>query len=119
MSALFVGNGSGARVLGFSEQWTAPTPRSPWRYGGAVRPAALVPDRGAADDSRGHGHRVAPSGSRGSPRPISWSNGDEALLLEINPRPGATLDIFDCGAMPLLRLHVEAVRDGKTAAARG
>ncbi len=39
-------------------------------------------------------------------------NGDEALLLEINPRPGATLDIFDCGATPLLRLHLEAIRDG-------
>jgi predicted ATP-grasp superfamily ATP-dependent carboligase len=37
----------------------------------------------------------------------------QALLLEINPRPGATLDIFDCGAKPLLRLHVEAVREDK------
>ena len=33
-----------ARVLGFSEQWTAPSPRSPFRYGGAVRPASLPAD---------------------------------------------------------------------------
>ncbi len=33
------------------------------------------------------------------------------LLLEINPRPGATLDIFDSGAKPLMRLHLEAVRE--------
>ena len=39
------------------------------------------------------------------------ANEGEALLLEINPRPGATLDIFDCGATPLLRLHVNAVKD--------
>jgi predicted ATP-grasp superfamily ATP-dependent carboligase len=38
---------------------------------------------------------------------------EDPLLLEINPRPGATLDIFDRGARPLLRLHLEAVRQGK------
>ena len=37
----------------------------------------------------------------------------DALLLEINPRPGATLDIFDCGATPLLGLHVSAVKEAK------
>ncbi len=42
VSALFVANGREARVLGFSEQWTAPSKRSPWRYGGAVRPARLA-----------------------------------------------------------------------------
>jgi len=42
VSALFVANGEKARVLGFSEQWTAPCKRSPWRYGGAVRPARLA-----------------------------------------------------------------------------
>ncbi len=41
---------------------------------------------------------------------------EEALLLEINPRPGATLDIFDCGATPLLRLHLDAVRRQAAAA---
>jgi uncharacterized protein len=35
----------------------------------------------------------------------------DALLLEINPRPGATLDIFDRGAKPLMRLHLEAIRE--------
>ncbi len=36
-----------------------------------------------------------------------------ALLLEINPRPGATLDIFDEEIQPLLKLHLDAVLDGK------
>jgi predicted ATP-grasp superfamily ATP-dependent carboligase len=39
--------------------------------------------------------------------------GEDALLLEVNPRPGATLDIFDCGATPLLRLHLEAIGEAK------
>ena len=36
-------------------------------------------------------------------------NGEDFHLLEINPRPGATLDIFDSEAEPLLRIHLEAV----------
>ena len=71
VSALFVGNGSDARVLGFSEQWTAPTPKSLWRYGGAVRPAALSP--ASARRMASAVMRIArPSRSRGSPPPISW-----------------------------------------------
>ena len=112
VSALFVGNGNGARVLGFSEQWTAPAPRSPWRYGGAVRPAAL-PDAIARRMASAI-MRIARSFEiKGLASADFMVNGDEALLLEINPRPGATLDIFDCGAQPLLRLHLEALREGK------
>jgi uncharacterized protein len=40
-------------------------------------------------------------------------NGEDALLLEINPRPGATLDIFDSGRSPLIQLHLDALMDGK------
>jgi predicted ATP-grasp superfamily ATP-dependent carboligase len=41
--------------------------------------------------------------------------GEEAHLLEINPRPGATLDIFDGEAEPLLRIHLEAVLEQRLA----
>ena len=41
VSALFVANGKDARVLGFSEQWTAPMRGRPFRYGGAVRTQSL------------------------------------------------------------------------------
>ena len=37
-------------------------------------------------------------------------DGDAGLhLIEINPRPGATLDIFDSDQTPLLREHLRAV----------
>jgi uncharacterized protein len=112
VSALFVGNGSGARVLGFSEQWTAPRPPSLWRYGGAVRPAALTSKvaRQMASAVMGVARSFQIKGLASADFVV---NGGEALLLEINPRPGATLDIFDCGARPLLRLHLEAVNEGK------
>ncbi|MGZ3327833.1 MAG: ATP-grasp domain-containing protein [Xanthobacteraceae bacterium] len=41
VSALFLADGHRAMVLGFSAQWSAPTPTQPFRYGGAVHPAAL------------------------------------------------------------------------------
>src|SRR6266852_3880795 len=43
VSALLLANGVSAVVLGFSEQWACPTPRQPFRYGGAVRPADIAP----------------------------------------------------------------------------
>jgi predicted ATP-grasp superfamily ATP-dependent carboligase len=111
VSALFVGNVADARVLGFSEQWTAPSPNSLWRYGGAVRPAALAPAvaRQMASAVAGVARSFKIKGLASADFLV---NDGEALLLEINPRPGATLDIFDCGATPLMRLHLQAVSEG-------
>jgi uncharacterized protein len=112
VSALFAGTGTSARVLGFSEQWAAPTPRVKWRYGGAARPAELSRDLEArlTDDVE----RVAKYFAlRGLGSADFLVNGDEARLLEVNPRPGATLDIFDSEAEPLLRIHLEAVLDNR------
>jgi predicted ATP-grasp superfamily ATP-dependent carboligase len=38
------------------------------------------------------------------------------LLLEVNPRPGATLDVFDDAAGTVFKAHVEAARGGDPAA---
>jgi uncharacterized protein len=117
ISALFVGNGKSARVLGFSEQWTASTKRSPWRYGGAVRPAELGEDA-QARITRAVGLAVTEFELKGLGSADFILAADGPLLLEINPRPGATLDIFDSEersseASPLLRLHLDAVTTGK------
>ncbi|RWJ19075.1 MAG: hypothetical protein EOR26_32485, partial [Mesorhizobium sp.] len=37
ISALFVGDGQTADIVGFSQQWASPAPATPYRYGGAVR----------------------------------------------------------------------------------
>ena len=112
VSALFVGNGQEARVLGFSEQWTAPTKRSPWRYGGAVRPADLC-EAAQASMTRAVHLLVAAFGLKGLGSADFIVGAQGPLLLEINPRPGATLDIFDTEAAPLLRLHLDAVLEGQ------
>lgn len=113
VSALFVGNGDRARVLGFSEQWTAPRRGARWRYGGAVRPAELSPELESgmtrAVERVAQAFELKGLGSAD----FLVNDGEKAksrvLLLEINPRPGATLDIFDSEAQPLLRLHLGAV----------
>jgi len=112
VSALFVANGEKARVLGFSEQWTAPCKRSPWRYGGAVRPARLA---AAAKEAMVAAveHVTSAFSIKGLASADFMVHGQGAMLLEINPRPGATLDIFDSAAKPLLGLHLDAVMQGK------
>ncbi len=112
VSALFVANGEEARVLGFSEQWTAPSKRSPWRYGGAVRPARLAAAAKEAMVSAVE-HVTSAFSIKGLASADFMVHGQSAMLLEINPRPGATLDIFDSAASPLLGLHLDAVTQGK------
>jgi predicted ATP-grasp superfamily ATP-dependent carboligase len=111
LSALFVANGYETRVLGFSAQWTAPARGRPFRYGGAVRIPEPAPR--SAEAMRLAVERVAPAFAlKGLGSADFMVQGDHAHLLEINPRPGATLDIFDADAEPLLGLHLDAVLRG-------
>ena len=108
VSALFAAARDGVRMLGFSEQWRAPSAAEPFRFGGAVRPAQLPP-RGEAE--LGEAVRLAARefGLLGlNSADFIWGE-NGWWLLEINPRPGATLDIFDSAAAPLFSLHLAAV----------
>ncbi len=107
VSALFLADRRQAMTLGFSTQWAAPTALRKFRYGGAVRPAALTP--GMADELAAALHRLMQA------IPLVGLNsadflvdGDEFRLLEINPRPGATLDVFEPTEGSLFALHVAA-----------
>lgn len=107
VAALFLADGERAAVLGFSAQWSSPTPRLPYRYGGAVRPATLMP-------------RTEEMLSAAVSRLAAWFSlvglnsadflvdGDRFWLLEINPRPGATIDIFELPQGSLFALHMMA-----------
>ncbi len=108
VSALFVANGQNVRVLGLSEQWTAPAPGKPWRYGGAVCPAT-VPDSTAAQMERATLGVAKVFGLKGLASADFVLTETEIYLLEINPRPGATLDIYACANQPPLALHLDAL----------
>ncbi|MET0313642.1 MAG: ATP-grasp domain-containing protein [Hansschlegelia sp.] len=110
ISALFLADGASARVVGFSEQWLDPAPGAPFRYGGAVGPIALPADL-AAQVAADLDRITRATGLVGlaSADMIVPEGGPSYWMLEINPRPGATLDVFDRGDMPsLLRLHIDA-----------
>jgi predicted ATP-grasp superfamily ATP-dependent carboligase len=107
VSALLLGDGRGAAILGFSEQWSSPTARQPFRYGGAVRPAAIAPT--LCDALTAAVRRLAGA------IPLLGLNsadflvdGENFWILEINTRPSATLEIFEPPEESLFALHVAA-----------
>ena len=107
VAALFLADGERAAVLGFSAQWSLPTPRQPYRYGGAVRPATLAPR--TADLLSAAVHRLAAVMSLVGLNSADFLvDGERFWLLEINPRPGATLDIFEPPEGSLFALHMAA-----------
>jgi predicted ATP-grasp superfamily ATP-dependent carboligase len=115
IAALFVSNGERAVVLGFSAQWSSPTPRQPYRYGGAVRPANLA--AAIADRLDAAVRKLAAAFSLVGLNSADFLvDGESIWLLEINPRPGATLDIFEPLGGSLFALHMAACR-GKLFAA--
>ncbi|HEX6841165.1 MAG TPA: ATP-grasp domain-containing protein, partial [Stellaceae bacterium] len=109
VSAAFVADGRSARVLGFSEQWTDGDGMAMFRYGGCVGPlalpAALASAIAAACDAI-----TQALGLVGLNSLDLLVDGERWHIIEINPRPGASLDIFDGerGAS-LWRLHLDAV----------
>lgn len=114
ISALFLARDDAARIIGFSRQWSSPSPTSPFRYGGAVR--LLRFDRNKKDQiSRWLDKLVRHTGLVGLCSADFIDGPDGLHLIEINPRPGATLDIFDSDTAPLLNEHLRAVRGEKIA----
>ena len=107
ISALLLCDGCRLLVLGFSAQWTAPAPQYPFRYGGAVGPAPLADSVKAA--------MTAAMERLNSVIPLVGLNsadfvvdGDKFHLLEVNPRPSATFDLFEPDGISLFALHLDA-----------
>jgi predicted ATP-grasp superfamily ATP-dependent carboligase len=107
VSALFIGDGKTARIVGFSRQWTSPAPAMPYRYGGAVRLKRF--GRAQAEMIGGWISGLTQrAGLVGLCSADLIHGADGYTLLEINPRPGATLDIFDDADAPLMQAHLDA-----------
>jgi len=109
VSAAFVADGRSARVLGFSEQWTAGDAAAMFRYGGCAGPLAL-PAALAAGIEAACDAIAAALGLVGLNSLDLLIDGERWHVIEVNPRPGASLDIFDglCGAS-LWRMHLDGV----------
>jgi predicted ATP-grasp superfamily ATP-dependent carboligase len=93
LSLLFLADGRSFQAVGFSWQWVAGSDKHPYRYGGAVRPAELQAEM--QDDIKSAiGRLVKVTGLWGL-NSADFIIGEKWWLIEINPRPGATLDVFD------------------------
>lgn len=116
VSACFVADGRLSACLGFSEQWTDGTADAPYRYGGCAGPA-LLPPALAGRIEEACAALVSATGLVGLNSLDLLVEGESFQVIEVNPRPGATLDIFDgiiadgTGRMKgsLWRAHLDAV----------
>ena len=107
VSVLAIARRDGVQIAGFSRQWCAGAEPRPYRYGGAVGPIRLDARTEAAmiDAVRGVCRALGLAGL------VSFDfllSGGIPHLLEVNPRPGATLDVFDDAEGALFRAHLAA-----------
>jgi uncharacterized protein len=107
VSALFLASEKKAETIGLSMQWTAPTPAAPFRYGGAAGPVDIGPVR-AEEITRAVAAIAAELNLVGLNSADFLVSPDTVWLLEINPRPGATLDVFESNESPLFARHIAA-----------
>ena len=107
ISALFLASKKKAEIIGLSTQWTAPTPASPFRYGGAAGPVEIDPAQ-AGEVARSVAAIASELDLVGLNSADFLVSADAVWLIEINPRPGATLDVFDSNETPLFARHIAA-----------
>jgi predicted ATP-grasp superfamily ATP-dependent carboligase len=106
VAALVLANGAEAIVLGFTAQWCDPADHAPFRYGGAVRPAAL--DAAVETQLDKAARAVVEDLALVGLNSVDFLvDGDRWSLIEVNPRPGATLDVFEPEAK-LFAMHMSA-----------
>jgi uncharacterized protein len=107
VSLAFLADGRRAEPVGSTQQWASPARSKPFRYGGAAFPAELPPAlAGRLED---WAERLARAFAlRGLCSADLLVEGDRAVLLEVNARPGATVDLLDRARPGLFAAHVEA-----------
>lgn len=108
----FLADGRDVAIVGLTRQWSAPSPLRPFRYAGAVEHARHeeppLAARMRAEIEQAVGRLVAATGLRGLASADCLVADGAWWLTEINPRPGATLDVLDRRPTPLLAAHIEA-----------
>ena len=106
-SVLAVAASDGVHIGGISRQWTVGSGPRPYRYGGAVGPVQLPPAVDAA--MRAAVARVSSALDLVGLVAFDFIlAGDEPFLIEVNPRPSATLDVFDDADGALFAAHLAA-----------
>ena len=108
-SVLFLADGRRARVVGFNRQWVRSLhPQCPFLYGGAVG-TAPIPESVASTIEERLDALVRATGLVGLNGLDFLLDGDRWAALELNPRPTATMELYDPDYPDgLFRLHLLA-----------
>jgi predicted ATP-grasp superfamily ATP-dependent carboligase len=109
LSALFVADGRTARVLGFNEMWSEnPNGATPFLFAGTLNRAPLD-DALRVEVLRWVGALTDALGLKGLNGLDFIFDGRRCHVLEVNPRPGATLVLYDADyPRGLLAVHLDA-----------
>ena len=113
VSVTFIANGREAVVLGFNEQRVQAMADQPYVFAGVVGPVTLP---AAADYGlrRALAVLVAEFGLRGLGSLDAMLDGDDIGVLELNPRPSASLSLYPrCGDQGVIDAHLRACLDGR------
>jgi uncharacterized protein len=94
-------------MLGYNRLWTAPTPTAPYRYGGIAAPLDLAPSTCTRLQNHLHALVVA-TGLRGLNSLDFIQENEQIHVLEVNPRPPASLDLYQGLQVNLFEAHIQA-----------
>lgn len=108
ISVLAIASSRGT-AFAVSRQWSSPRKRRPYRYGGAVSGVRIDAELEARLLDTGLAV-IAEFGLVGLLSLDFVVHEGDPLLLEVNPRPGATLDILDDATGSLFAAHLAAVQ---------
>lgn len=107
ISCLFLADGIYAEVIGFSEQWCAPTAIAPYRYGGAVSHAFVSQNakNKIEDFIKAVSFKLSLRGINSADFLVQ---NESVYALEINPRLSATLDLYTAKRGNFFASHIAA-----------
>jgi uncharacterized protein len=111
MSATFLANGREARVLGFNAQIVREAGDRPFVFCGVIGPVPM-PRSAAETVTAAVDTLVRAFDLRGLGSLDFLLDGDDARVLEINPRPPASLALYGASAS-LITAHIRACRHGE------
>ena len=107
VSVFAVATRGGAQIVGISRQWTVGSGPHPYRYGGAVGPVSLPSSVEAT--LRSAAERICASLALVGLVAFDFLLvGETSFLVDVNPRPSATLDVFDDAGGSLFHAHLDA-----------
>lgn len=111
MSALFLANGESARIIGFNTLWTADHGAGrPFLFAGAINRADLLPEQ--RRQVKAYITRLIRALPLKGLNSLDFMlDGEMCRVLEINPRPSATMALYDGDfSRGLLAEHIRACR---------